>query len=870
MSTRQTIGFLLLAVPAVFGAAVEQALHAAQPKLLNFHPAHGPAGTPLRIVGEGLMTTTNVLIGTERAVFEILGDGLILATVPRKAKTGTIQIVTQSGIAVSRAPFVAAPSIERLNPEFGAPGEPIIISGHNLGNASTVHFGTVSVRFRVLGDTQLSALVPDVTGLLPITVTTSVGQATLEGFEATGRTPFVREFRPEFASPGMTVSVEGKNFIGSTQFLFGEVPASFVVTSDTQIQLTIPAEAPSGPVTLHHPAGIATSRVAFRVIGTGPFVEAIKPEVGSPGDIITLEGINLTGTQSIRFGAAVAPFTVTADTQIRVTIPNDAESGPLTLTSPRGTSVSEPEFTLSGAAPFIEDFRPLTVTAGQLVQVHGRNFTGITSVLIGETTVAFSVVADIQLNIITLSEPMTGKITLTHPEGITRSTEPLVVSGATPRISRFIPPAGRLGDTIRIQGGNFATATNVWFGTLPAEYTIVADNEIEAIVPNQALTAVLTVDTPGGRAESTALFHLPPRIDRISHPGAVPGDSIEIDGANFLGTTQVLFGTEPGALLSVKTSHLKVKVPPEAKTGPLSISNPAGINAAPIPFEIYPELTAFSPPAAPVGAPVVIQGRGLLEVSEVRFGPLPAEFKIRSSSEILAHVPLNGFEAPLSVINPVGSSRSHSSFIVIASADLSLSAELSPATPSWQTSYRLRSDISSRGPSTLRNGRLTFQLPPGSLVHKTSNSHGACEVVQNTVTCSLVSLPAGETATLELDIHPTYYGRFQATVRLESPLFDPTPEADQLTLPVTISGPPPAIRIDRPAGEPLTVSWPKAAADFVLQTTTNPTAPETWANVEGPFDGDQETNRFRITSPHVLRFFRLLDPLGDPFEVSAP
>ena len=834
-----SVGLGLLSTSIAFAAA---------PNITSFSPVQGVAGTPVQISGDGFSSTTDVLIGTEAAVFQILSDSFILATVPREASTGTIQLVTSSGITVSQSPFVAGPFIKELNPEFGAPNESITIFGRNLGNATAVHFGNDPATFIALGDTQLSARVPNSAGLKTITVTTPVAQASSETlFEATGLIPFVREFIPEFAPPGATITVNGKNFIGNTSFHFGTTPAPFVVTADTQIQVQIPAMAPSGPVTLRNASGQSVSRVSLLVIGTSPYVEEIKPDVASPGEIVTFEGINFTGTSAIRFGTADAEFTVTADTQIRVTIPEEAVSGPPSFESINGDSVSPVTFTLNTPGPHIDDFEPLAVRGGELVRVNGRNFSTVTSVLIGETNVPFAVVADNQISVTTPITPITAMITLTNPGGISTSTNNLV---------------------IMIEGGNLATTTNVWFGEFEAEFSIIADNQLQAVVPNNAETGIVSVANTGGRATSSEPFFFPVRIDQFTPQIGTPGDLIEISGANFIGTSEIQFGTIIGTVTEITDHTLMAKIPEKAQIGPLAITNPAGITGTLQSFGIQPVIHDFSPPAGPIGATVTLNGRGFTEVTEVRFGTFQAPFEIRTSNQIVARVPLNTPTAAITVVNPSASVTSLEMFTVVRSADLNIDAVVSENNLEWQQPYQLRLTVSSAGPSTVANTRVYVQLPPGTIVQSLSNSHGACEIVNGLATCTLINLATSQIAEIEFNILPSYYGDFEFNASLTSPLFDPTPNDHEKTLSIEVAGPTPILETNR-SEENAFLVWPKAAANFVIQKATGLLEP-TWVAIGGPYL-DQGT-RWAIKVPespgqgfYLLRP-RIEEPILTPTE----
>ena len=837
----------------------------AVPTIHSFTPQQGPPGTPIRISGNELSSTTNVIIGTEPAVFQVLSDQLVLATVPREASTGVIQIVTARGVAVSQLPFVGAPHIEEVNPEFGAPNDSIILFGRNLGNTLSVRFGDREASFTVLGDTQLSTRVPDVIGLQSIVVTTPAGSTTApDEFEATGRVPFVKEFRPELAPPGTTITVEGKNFIGTTSFSFGEVAAPFAVTADTQIQVTVPAGAEPGPVTLRNAHGESTSRISFLVVGATPYLAEIVPDVASPGDLITLEGINFQGTTRILFGDAEAAFFVTSDTQIQLTVPDGAVSGPLQFESQRGNSQNDVIFMVNTSAPFVETIEPLAVRTGELVRLTGRNLGNVTSILVGEIDARFSVVAENQISLIAPSIPTTGHVTLTNPGGVTQSTDMLVVTGLEPRISELDPAAGIPGDLITIVGGSFSTATNVWFGDFQAEFSIVADNQLQAVVPPTARTASIFVDNPIGRAVSPDLFTLPPRINGFTPNPAIPGQNIRITGENFQGSTEVLFGNVPGTIVEANADNLLAEVPAEARIGPVAISNPAGITGSAQDLHIQPIITEVTPPAAPVGARVTILGQGFAEVTAVRFGLIPATFQIQSAREISATVPFNAPVGAITIANPVASEISTTVFSPIASADLTLGMANIPSEIEVEETYEFQVTVQNAGPSTLFNGLLTVQLPPGSIVQSLNHSHGACEVVNGLATCTLNSLEARGLATIEFNIKPVYYGRFTITSQLTSPLFDPTPENDLQAESINIKGPEPVLGFERTANGETRLIWPKAAVDYALQTRATLTEESEWTSVESPHESRGINWSRLLPIERMQGFYRLIAPETAP------
>lgn len=78
-------------------------------------------------------------------------------------------------------------------------------------------------------------------------------------------------------------------------------------------------------------------------MGLGPFVEA-NPGFSKVGREVGILGNNLTGTTSITFNGVSAAFTVVSGTFIKATVPSGATTGPIEVTTPGGTLVSNVAF----------------------------------------------------------------------------------------------------------------------------------------------------------------------------------------------------------------------------------------------------------------------------------------------------------------------------------------------------------------------------------------------------------------------------------------------------------------------------------------------------------------------------------------------
>jgi len=75
-------------------------------------------------------------------------------------------------------------------------------------------------------------------------------------------------------------------------------------------------------------------------------VASFDPDIGPEGTPVTITGTVFSGVQSVTFDGVEATEVGVSDTQLRVKVPKDATSGPITVTSPAGTASTPLPFTV--------------------------------------------------------------------------------------------------------------------------------------------------------------------------------------------------------------------------------------------------------------------------------------------------------------------------------------------------------------------------------------------------------------------------------------------------------------------------------------------------------------------------------------------
>ncbi len=258
-------------------------------------------------------------------------------------------------------------------------------------------------------------------------------------FTTGGAAPVITGFSPSSGLPGTVVTITGDNFSQVQAVAFNGVQATFTVGSPTSLTATVPQGAATGPISVTTAGGTATSSVNFFVL-TAPTIGGISPTSGPTGSTVTITGSGFDpapGGTTVTFGGnSVATVTSATVTELRVTVPATAETGPISVRTAQGTATG-PVFTVVREQDF-----GVTVAPGAVV------------LLQGSTTIAQVQLAS------TGTQAFTGLATLTVeglPAGVAASFEPVTVSAFQPGTLRLTAsgtaPLGPLSLTLRAQQG---------------------------------------------------------------------------------------------------------------------------------------------------------------------------------------------------------------------------------------------------------------------------------------------------------------------------------------------------------------------------------------------------------------------------------
>jgi uncharacterized repeat protein (TIGR01451 family) len=557
-----TTGKITVITPA--GTAVSAASFTVtqnqSPQILSFTPTNGPVGTEVSIVGEHLGGTTVVQFNGVVASFrEGFGGTNVIATVPATATTGPLTISTSFGSYTTASSFTvtaaAVPEITGFSPASGSVGLQIVISGNNLASVTSVLFNRVQADFTLFGN-SISAVVPAGAKTGPITVSNPAGASTsVTVFTVTvAGEPRITSLTPDRGHVGERITISGENIASATGVAFGGIPTDFDVFG-LSLLATVPVGASSAPVHVTTPNGEATSPTWFTVLDPlAPEISGITPETGPAGTVVTITGTNLTGVTEVQFGSLPATFNGVSNSEVRATVPAGVTTGPISLTTPKGTAFSPQPFL---APAQITSFAPATGPVGTAVTIHGANFDNVLAVQFNGVDATYTTISTSEIHTVVPVGATSGHISIATFAGFVSSDTSFLLP---PKIAKVEPLSGPVGSVVTIIGENFPSTTSVRFNESEAVFSAASDTLVTAVIPIGAANGPITLVTPAGVATSPELFYVGAYSDLVVGLTAIP-DAVDV--GDFLSYTVSVTNRGP---LEAQNVVITDRLPPGVQT----------------------------------------------------------------------------------------------------------------------------------------------------------------------------------------------------------------------------------------------------------------------------------------------------------------
>ncbi|MDO7875296.1 IPT/TIG domain-containing protein, partial [Hymenobacter sp. ASUV-10] len=441
------------------------------PTITSITPTSGPVGTSVAITGTGFLLGGNnvrfngVLItsGSTNSTTSIT------AVVPNGATTGNVTVQNSNGTS-NGVPFtvLSAPSV-------------------TTNAATSVAYNRATLNGNVTSD-----------GGFAVTERGFVYSTTIVAPDISNGTQVV----VGSGTGAFSQAITGLNY-NTTYFLRAYAINSLGTTYGSDIAFTTPGL----------PANF-------------PTISSLSPSSGQVGESVTIGGTNfVSGSTSVTFnGTAATSVTVNSASSLTVLVPAGASTGFIRVTTPVGTTMQNPNFTV---------FAPATVTTaavtgiGNLSATMGGNVTADNGSTVSERGVVYSSINptpniyDVKVAIGSgtgaFSQAITGLTTYTvyyvraYAFNGAGTSYGAVVQFRTdptaPTLTSLSPTSGPTGTSVTLTGADFLSGSTVSFGgTAAASVTVNSLTSITAVVPGSLPVGSVNVSvtTAGGTTTSRA------------------------------------------------------------------------------------------------------------------------------------------------------------------------------------------------------------------------------------------------------------------------------------------------------------------------------------------------------------------------------
>jgi len=256
-----------------------------------------------------------------------------------------------------------------------------------------------------------------------------------------------------------------------------------------------------------------------------PRIRSVRPASGREGAVVTIRGARFGRRHersSVTFNGRPAPVLSWRPSEIVVSVPPGATSGPIAVTR-RGVSSDGVAFAVIPTPPVITSVNPAAGATGDGVTIVGTSF-GSTQ---GAGVVTFNGVAattvvswtDTAIELSVPAAAASGPLAVTVNGQASNAVYFTVV--ALPVITSLDPERGAAGQPVTIAGLTFGSARDgggVTFNGAPAIVTSWGDTLITAIVPPEAATGPVVVTANGYASNGAPFTVVGPRIGASLSP----------------------------------------------------------------------------------------------------------------------------------------------------------------------------------------------------------------------------------------------------------------------------------------------------------------------------------------------------------------
>ena len=518
-------------------------------------------------------------------------------------------------------------------------------------------------RLRSVGILGLAALALSVSAL-----TAGVGAAAAQ---VRRPLPVVQRIEPTSGPPGTAVSLVGRYFDRAQTVHLGDVELEVASRLPNRWTVTIPDGARSGRIEVHTSRG-SVRGPRFRVTQAAPLpvITGLSPDHGAAGTEIVIEGEHFSPRASenhVSLGATPVVVQNANPTELRVLVPEGAESGPFRLRVTGAGEASSASFTVE-AGMHVTGFEPAFGPPTTRVVLRGTGFDrrrARVRVYLGDQRARVIRASETELTVeVPRRNPRSGRWLVDVRGGSRTYSATSFDVRYMPVISSMDPAFGAPGTRVTLAGDHFGDdvrAVTATIGETTLRVREVTDERLVLEIPAGAETGAISLTVNGmGPVEMDSELRIVPHvsIDGFSPRSGGAGTQVTLLGRGFSTTAafnSVTLGGQACEVVSSTEEALVVRIP-EASSGPLMVSvENAGEARTRQPFVVTnaPTITSVTPMSGVPGAELTITGTNFGDragLIRVRIGDRLMELRRSSPTELVVAVPAGATSAPIRVV----------------------------------------------------------------------------------------------------------------------------------------------------------------------------------------------------------------------------
>lgn len=301
----------------------------------NVFPSNGPAGSQIRISGEGfssLLQPATVLINGKQAIVVSASDTLIVAEVPKDAGTGAITVKVDG--MESKGRNFTYQAIYSIKPLTGGKGTRVTIQGtgfEGLAAGNQVDFNGKTATVVEATEDKLVVQTPDGVTTGPLSVSINGQKTTGPTFTVVGL-PVITVVTPLSGPKGLEMTISGSLFstvLDENKVFINNVEVPVKSATDKALTLVLPGNTGSGIVRVVV-NDQSTDGPQFKDQNLG--ITSVSPDNGLAGTSVTINGAGFSTNPSdnkVYFNGQLATVKTATETTLTLDAPPGVSTGDL-------------------------------------------------------------------------------------------------------------------------------------------------------------------------------------------------------------------------------------------------------------------------------------------------------------------------------------------------------------------------------------------------------------------------------------------------------------------------------------------------------------------------------------------------------------